>query len=64
MNHYYWVDDHPLLYGNNGSLDPSTIENLQKQDVWPLTGTSQLQEYWDGSQLDTNKPPASGFLNL
>ena len=19
-----WVDDHPLLYGNNGSLDPST----------------------------------------
>ena len=19
---YYWVDDHPLLYGNNGSLDP------------------------------------------
>ena len=21
---YYRVDDHPLLYGNNGSLDPST----------------------------------------
>ena len=21
---YYWVDDHPLLYGNNVSLDPST----------------------------------------
>ena len=21
---YYWVDDHPLLYGNNGSLDPSS----------------------------------------
>ena len=21
---YYKVDDHPLLYGNNGSLDPST----------------------------------------
>ena len=21
---HYWVDDHPLLYGNNGSLDPST----------------------------------------
>ena len=19
-----WVDDHPLLYGNNGSLDPGT----------------------------------------
>ena len=23
---YYWVDDHPLLYGNNGSLDPGTYE--------------------------------------
>ena len=22
---YYWVDDNPLLYGNNGSLDPSTF---------------------------------------
>ena len=22
VNPYYWVDDHPLLYGNNGSLDP------------------------------------------
>ena len=24
INPYYWVDYHPLLYGNNGSLDPST----------------------------------------
>ena len=24
INPYYWVDDHPLLYGNNGSLDPRT----------------------------------------
>ena len=24
INPYYWVDDHRLLYGNNGSLDPST----------------------------------------
>ena len=24
INLYYWVDDHPLLYGNNGSLDPGT----------------------------------------
>ena len=26
INPYYWVDDHPLLYGNNGSLDPRTYE--------------------------------------
>ena len=24
INPYYWVDDHPLLYGKNGSLDPGT----------------------------------------
>ena len=24
INPYYWVDEHPLLYGNNGSLDPGT----------------------------------------
>ena len=24
INPYYWVDDHPLLHGNNGSLDPGT----------------------------------------
>ena len=26
INHYDWVDDHPLLCGNNGSLDLSTCE--------------------------------------
>ena len=26
INPYYWVDDHPLLYGNNVSLDPGTYE--------------------------------------
>ena len=24
INPYYWVDDHPLLYGNNESLDLGT----------------------------------------
>ena len=27
LNPYYWVDDHPLLYRNNASLDPSTYMN-------------------------------------
>ena len=27
INPYYWVDDHPRLYGNNGSLDPGTCNN-------------------------------------
>ena len=29
INPYYWVDDHSLLHGNNGSLDPGTYN-------WPL----------------------------
>ena len=35
INPYYWVDDHPLLYGNNGSLDPGTCNSLK---VKPLAG--------------------------
>ena len=31
INPYYWVDDHLLLYGNNGSLDPGTGENFGSQ---------------------------------
>ena len=37
VNPYYWVDDHPLLYGNNGSLDPVTNSQQQKREpgkVW------------------------------
>ncbi len=30
INPYYWVDDHPLVYGNNGSLDPGTNGGLMK----------------------------------
>ena len=30
INPYYWVDDHPLLYGNNGSLDPSTHDPIHE----------------------------------
>ena len=26
INLYCWVDDHPLLYGNNGTLDPHMMK--------------------------------------
>ena len=26
INPYYWVDDHPLLYGNNGSLEAHIVK--------------------------------------
>ena len=35
INPYDWVDDHPLLYGNNGSLDPGTC-------VFPEVGPVHL----------------------
>ena len=30
INPYYWVDDHPLLYGNNGSFDPGTYLRVSR----------------------------------
>ena len=33
INPYYWVDDHPLLYGNNASLDPGTHGSATKPFV-------------------------------
>ena len=29
INPYYWVDDHPLLHGNNGRLDPGMYIYIQ-----------------------------------
>ena len=36
INPYYWVDDHPLLYGNNESLDPGTYEHM---NLYYIPGT-------------------------
>ncbi len=45
INPYYWVDNHPLLYGNNGSLDPGTnhyitlppiIMEVSKPSPWKM----------------------------
>ena len=37
-----WVHDHPLLYGNNGSLDPSTY-TLPETNIAPENGSSQKE---------------------
>ena len=41
---YYWVHDHPLLYGNHWSLDsdPSTYESVkfQTSSSWTFTWKS------------------------
>ena len=48
INPYYWVDDHPLLYGNIGSLDPSTHKS-----------NSMIELKWFGAQ-----PPLVSFFHL
>ena len=50
INPYYWVDDHPLLYGNNASLDPtcstfhknytSATSDFQPGDVTRFSATA------------------------
>ena len=45
INPYYWVDDHPLLYGNHGSLDPTTNHVAKK------TGRFLFSEDSDNSFL-------------
>ena len=37
INPYYWVDDHPLLYGNNGSLDASDSRKINLRSIRPRT---------------------------
>ena len=43
INLYYWVDDHPLLYGNNGSLDPGTYQYLRTFQQTPVSHTPNPQ---------------------
>ena len=42
INPYYWVDDHPLLYGNNGSLDPGTYDSCTSLYI-PSSASLQLK---------------------
>ena len=43
-NPYYWVDGHPLLYGNNGSLDPGTC--TLKNSGWKML--EDCLSFWNG----------------
>ena len=48
INPYKWVDDHPLLYGNNGSLDPSTY-------MIPTNPLQPFSEYFSGKYMGTGR---------
>ena len=44
---YYWVDDHPLLYGNIGSLDPGTpgVGGERSLSIGPIDTNSSKYSY-------------------
>ncbi len=44
INPYYWVDDHPLLYGTIGSLDPSTCQNRTQSHTPGRLGEARLRQ--------------------
>ena len=52
INPYYWVDDHPLLYGNNQSLDPGTYIMFKNHAVIPPSCSVWTQSFV-GSQRST-----------
>ena len=45
INPYYWVDDHPLLYGNNGSLDPGTYIFLYACVLWDIDSLERVMKW-------------------
>ena len=49
INPYYWVDDHPLLYVNIGSLDPSTCGHESRIQCYNAQTTTV-----DGSEIPNN----------
>ncbi len=53
INPYYWVDDHPLLYGNTGSLDPNTY--ILKE----LSFQTTIRMYIEHRSPSPAVPPAS-----
>ena len=66
INTYYWVDDHPLLYGNNGSLDPSTYVDLmgiKTKHTNPPPVTSDVLLVFLHRAVKGDKPPVCRHWN-
>ncbi len=57
INPYYWVDDHPLLYGNNGSLDPGTFILPR---VWFINNSIRDTLQLDREISDKSPPTTTG----
>ena len=53
LNPYYWVDDHPLLYGNIGSLDPGTYKPGFISLCWRVPGGLPFRTVCENSGCGT-----------
>ena len=51
INPYYWVDDHPLLYGNNGSLDPGTCYRNKEFHFYSTLECGYMLRGWSEPQV-------------
>ena len=58
INPYYWVDDHPLLYGNIGSLDPSTY------DISPTKSSKNHSLLWLEILIFWVPSPPAPFMGI
>ena len=65
---YYWVDDHPLLYGKNGSLDPGTYQSsieskhLSPAHICPIAACYICYEISQG-RITTDQEYIVGFIS-
>ena len=57
INPYCWVDDHPLLYGNNGSLDPWVYKPL----LFWLSFPSPMDMSWEIKCHDLDRTNMTPF---
>ena len=53
INPYYWIDDHPLLYGNIGSLDPSTYHPFN-ESIHKMGPRADRYQWSDMGSPNTN----------
>ena len=62
INPYYWVDDHPLLYGNNGSLDPGTYAWLDLTIRPREHETQVLENSTHSTKFSSSQKRFKGYL--
>ena len=64
INPYYWVDDHPLLYGNNVSLDPGKNNSHSKVTLFSLITPFLALRTTMSAKSSREALPANDFFSV